>query len=113
MVLVATVAGQQNIYSYSLDELSKDAAVLKQITTSTGGKRNVQFSPDNKEIYFTEGGRVQSVSLDSKQVKSISLNAEMDVDFNYEKLVMFNQAWDNMNYGFYDANFHGEIFSMR
>ncbi len=107
VVLLATVAGQQNIYSYSLDELSRDAAVLKQITTSTGSKENIQFSADGKEVYFMEGGRVQSVSLDSKQVKSISINAEMDVDFNYEKMVMFNQAWDSQDKGFYDAGFHG------
>ncbi len=106
-VIVATVAGQPNIYSYSLDELSRDAAVLKQITTSTGRKNDIQFSSDNKEVYYLEGGRIQSVSLDSKQSKSIAVTAEMDIDFTKEKMVMFNQAWESQNEGFYDPNFHG------
>ncbi len=108
LVLVSTVAGQQNLYSYSLDELSREPAVLKQITTSAGRKSDIQFSPDNKDVYYLEGGRIQSVSLDSKQSKSIAVTAEMDIDFSKEKMVMFNQAWENLNEGFYDPNFHGK-----
>ncbi len=111
VVLLITTAGQQNIYSYSLDELSRDAAVLKQITTTAGRKGNIQFSPDGKEVYYTEGGRVQVISLDSKQTKSVAITAEMDVDFNYEKMVMFNEAWDIQNYNFYDEHFHGVDWS--
>jgi len=108
LVIVSSVAGQQNLYSYSLDELSREPAVLKQITTSTGRKSDIQFSSDNKEVFFLEGGRIQSVSLDSRQAKSIAVTAEMDIDFNKEKMVMFNQAWESQHDGFYDPNFHGK-----
>ncbi len=107
LVLLTTVAGQQNIYSWSLDELAREPAVLKQLTTSTGRKSNIQFSSDNKDIYFLEGGKIQSVSMESKQVKSISVTAEMDIDFSREKMEMFKEAWDGLNDGFYDPGFHG------
>jgi tricorn protease len=81
--------------------------VLKQVTTSTVRKSDIQFSPDNKEVYFLEGGRIQSVSIDSKQTKSIAVTAEMDIDFSKEKMEMFKQAWESQNEGFYDPNFHG------
>ena len=108
LVLITNVAGQQNLYSWSLDELAREPAVLKQITTSTGRKSDIQFSADNKEIYFLEGGRIQSVSLESKQSKSISVTAEMDIDFATEKMEMFNETWESLRDGFYDPEFHGK-----
>jgi len=44
MVLVGGSTGQVNLFSYSLDELSKEPAVLKQLTTSGTGKSEIQFS---------------------------------------------------------------------
>lgn len=107
LVVVANVAGQSNIYTYSLDELSREPAVVKQITSTPGFKNSVQLSPDGKEVYFLEGGRVQSVSLDTRQVKPLAVTAEMDIDFASEKMEMFRQAWEVQNKGFYDSAFHG------
>ena len=107
LVLVADAAGQQNIYSYSLDELSKEPGVLKQITSTGGNKSNLQLSSDGKDVWFVEGGRIQAVSLDSRAVRPLSVTAEMDVDFRKEKVEVFKEAWEVQNKGFYDANFHG------
>jgi tricorn protease len=107
LVVVANVAGQTNLYTYSLDELSREPAVVKQLTSTPGSKSNVQLSADGKEVYFLEGGRIQSVSLDSRQVKPLSVTAEMDIDFASEKMEMFRQAWEVQNKGFYDSAFHG------
>lgn len=107
LYLTTSVAGQTNIYSYSLDELSREPAVLKQITSSAGNKADIQLSADGKEIFYIEGDRIQSVSIDSKISKPIAVSAEMDVDFSQEKMVVFNQAWDIQNKAFYDENFHG------
>ncbi len=107
MVMIASAAGQTNLYAYSLDELSKEAAVLKQLTFTPGNKNNVQFTADGKEVFFLEGGRIQSVGLESKVAKPLAVTAEMEIDFSREKMEMFNQAWQIQNKGFYDETFHG------
>ena len=35
------------------------------------------------------------------------MTAELDVDFNVEKMEVFRQAWTYMRDGFYDEKFHG------
>ncbi|MGI8600660.1 MAG: S41 family peptidase, partial [Chitinophagaceae bacterium] len=107
LVIVASIAGQPNIYTYSLDELSREPAVLKQLTFTPGFKNHIQFSADGKELFYTENGRVQSVNIDSRQVKPINLTAEMAADFKERKMEVFRQAWELQNKGFYDENFHG------
>jgi tricorn protease len=107
LVMTASVGGQVNIYTYSLDELSREPAVAKQITTTLGNKSNLQLSPDGKESFYLEQGRIQSVGLESRQVKPLSVTAELDVDFATEKIQVFRQAWSVQNEAFYDPNFHG------
>ncbi len=107
LFILANIGGQFNIFSYSLDELSKEPAVLKQLTTTPGFKSDLQVSADGKEVYYVESGRLNSVSVDSRAVKPIAVTAEMQVDFNKEKLEVFHQAWELQNKGFYDEGFHG------
>lgn len=107
MVLSASVGGQTNLYTYSLDETAKEPAVLKQLTTTPGNKSDAQFSADGREIFYLEQGRIQSVSVESRQQKSIAVTAELDVDFNNEKVEIFYEAWDSQNKGYYDAGFNG------
>ncbi|UFH55590.1 S41 family peptidase [Spirosoma sp. KNUC1025] len=107
LLLVATVAGQQNLYTYSLDELGREQSVARQLTSTPGSKSSAQFAPDGKEIFYIEQGRIQSITLDRREPKPLSVTAEMDVDFNDEKVQVFRQAWDVQNKGFYDSTFHG------
>lgn len=107
LIAVASITGQTNIYSYSLDELSRETPVLKQLTTTPGFKSNVQLANDSKDVYYIEGGRINSVNIDNKQTKSISVTAEMTVDFNQRKMEVFNQAWEMQSKGFYDEKYHG------
>ncbi|MBC7947545.1 MAG: PD40 domain-containing protein [Chitinophagaceae bacterium] len=107
LVMIANVGNQSNIYSYTLDELSREPAVLKQITSTIAFKSSLQFSPDSKEVFFLEQGRIQSVVLDSRVVKPLAIVAEMDIDFNKEKTEVFKLAWDLQQSNFYDPGFHG------
>ena len=107
LIVTASVAGQSNIYTWSIDELAKDAPVLKQITTTPGSKGNLELSSDGKEVYYLEGGRIQAVNLDTRVARSVAVTAELDVDFNTMKMETFNEAWLGQYKGFYDANFHG------
>lgn len=107
LAVTASAAGQTNIFTYTLDELSKEPAVLKQITSTPNFKSDIQFSADGKEVFFLEQGRIQSVVLDSRQVKPLAVTAELDIDFNKERREIFKQAWELQNNGFYDPKFHG------
>ncbi|WP_020604156.1 S41 family peptidase [Spirosoma spitsbergense] len=107
LLLIATVAGQENLYTYSLDELGRDQSVAKQLTSTAGSKSNAQFSADGKDVFYLEQGKIQSIALDKREPKPLSVTAEMDVDFGEEKVQVFRQAWDIQSKGFYDSTFHG------
>ena len=106
VALVANAANQANIYVYSLDELSRDPAVAKQLTSTSGFKNWAQFSPDNKEIFFIENGRIGVVNLEGRS-RSLAVTAEMDVDFSREKMEVFRQGWSYLRDFFYDPDYHG------
>ncbi len=106
-LMTASAEGQLNLYIYSLDELSREPAVARQLTSTPGFKADAQFSPDNKEVFYLEQGRINIVNLDTRQTRQLSVTAEMDVDFAKEKLQVFHQAWSYLRDHFYDSNFHG------
>jgi len=48
----------------ALPQAVPEPAVAKQLTYTSGFKNWAQFSPDNKEIFFIENGRIGVVNLD-------------------------------------------------
>ena len=107
LLLTATAEGQQNLYVYSLDELSREPAVARQLTSTAGTKADAQFSPDSKDVFYLEQGRVTVIPLETRTPRTVAVTAEIDVDFAQEKLEIFRQAWTYMRDGFYDDKFHG------
>jgi tricorn protease len=107
LLLIASAAGQQNLFTYSLDEAAPEAPVARQLTSTTGPKRDAHFAPDGKEVYFLEGGRIQIATVESRQVRPLALRAEVEVDFEAEKRDIFQQAWSWLDEHFYDPDFHG------
>ncbi|HEY6804973.1 MAG TPA: S41 family peptidase [Pyrinomonadaceae bacterium] len=106
IAMVATAVNQANIYLYSIDDLARQPAVAKQLTSTPGFKSSIQFSPDSKEIYFIENGGIGIVNLEGR-ARPLAVTAEMDVDFSREKLEVFRQAWSYLRDNFYDENYHG------
>jgi Tol biopolymer transport system component len=107
LVLVASVAGRQNLYAYSLDELAREEPVARQLTSTAGNKSSPRFSPDGKQVYYLDGGRIHVVPLAGGQPRALSVTAELAVDFAEEKQAVFAQAWTYLNDHFYDPDFHG------
>jgi tricorn protease len=107
LLLTASAAGQQNLYLYSMDELAREPAVARQLTSTAGPKSDAQFTSDGREVFYIEQGRISIIPVESRQARAIAVNAEMDVDFAVEKMEVFRQAWMNMRDGFYDEKFHG------
>jgi len=106
VVMIANSANQANLYVYSLDELSREPAVAKQLTSTAGGKSWARFTPDSKEIFYLENGRISVVNLEGR-TRPLAVTVEMDVDVSREKMEVFWQAWSYLRDFFYDPGYHG------
>ncbi len=95
----------QNLFSYSLDEL-KDNNAPEQLTGGRRRKSDYAFSPDSKQIYYLDGGRVSVTTIEAPKPRNVDVTAEMVVRFEAEKQVVFDQAWSILNRSFYDPAFH-------
>jgi Tol biopolymer transport system component len=107
LLFTASAAGQQNLYTYGIDELAKEPAVARQLTSTAGNKGSAQFSPDGKQVFYLERGRINSIPLDTRQAKPVATTAELDVDFGREKMEVFHQAWTTIRDTFFDPKFNG------
>jgi Tol biopolymer transport system component len=118
VVVSATIGGQGNLYVYSAGEGGRGAgggggrpggggSPLRPLTTAPGMKMEAQFSPDGKEVYYIGQGGIEAVSLDSKTVRTISTRAEMETDFDKEKVEVFRQAWTAQKRGYADPEMNG------
>ena len=83
------------------------ARAPRQLTTTPGAKTHAQFTADSREVFYLEGGRVTIIGVDTPQARPVTVTAEMDVDFQQEKMAVFEQAWAGQRDNFYDAKFHG------
>ena len=122
LAFLADIAGQQNIYIYSLDELSREPASPKQLTSDPGTKSDLVFSPDSKSIFYLEGSGARNpnagpgasssaslrvVALETRTPRPLPLIASLDVDFDKEKMVVFDEAWSTLDHRFFRADFNG------
>ncbi len=108
VLMIAGAVNQTNLYLFPLDELSKEPAIARQITSTPGFKTSAQFTPDGKEIFYLEAGRIQIAPVDPKlSARSLAVTAEMDVDFGREKVQIFQQGWEAIRDHFYDPNYTG------
>ena len=71
------------------------------------GKGQAQWSPDSKEVWFVEAGRIAVINVDTRVTRSVTYSAEMDVDWSKEKMEVFNQGWAYLRDNFFDAKFNG------
>jgi len=122
LLISAAVAGQPNLYLYPLDLPTPAAGgggaggrggrgggerAARQLTSTPGAKTHAQFSPDSREVYYLEAGRPQAITIDNRTTRAIAANAEMDVNFDHEKMAVFEEAWAAQRDSFYDAKYHG------
>ncbi len=108
LVLTASAAGQQNVYSFNVDELAREQPIAKQLTATTGGKASLQVARDGKDAaYILDQGRVAVVNLADGRVRPIAIVAELDADISKDKMEMFAQAWRATNETFFSPTFNG------
>ncbi len=107
LLITALAAGQQNLFVFSLDEMSREPAVARQLSSTPGAKRSAHFTPDSKEVYYLDRGRVFNVTLERREPKAIAVSAELDVDFSRDKIEAFDQAWTYLRDQFFDEKMNG------
>jgi Tol biopolymer transport system component/C-terminal processing protease CtpA/Prc len=107
LLFAATAANQQQLYTYSLDELAREPAVARQLTSTPGMKRSFAFTPDSKEVFYLENESVKMIPLEPRTPKPVAITARVQVDFDQEKKVVFEEAWETLNRRFWDKNFNG------
>ena len=107
VLMIASAEGQQNLYLFSLDELATEPPVARQVTSTPGFKSDAQFTPDGRQVYYLEGGRINIVNLETRLTRPLAVTAELEVDFAKEKREVFHQAWTYMRDHFYDEKYHG------
>ncbi len=107
VVVTAVAAGQANLYLFPLDELSKEDPVAKQLTSTPGPKSSVQWSPDGKEVYYLESGRIAAIDVASRTLRPVSVSAEVDVDFTADRGELFTLMWRELRDNFFDERMHG------
>jgi Tol biopolymer transport system component/C-terminal processing protease CtpA/Prc len=106
--LVYRAGDEGNLYSYNLDELSREPASPQQISTGRRPKRDFSFSADSKTVYWLDGGRITQSPIERPAPKALDASADMVVRFDQEKQVVFDQAWSTLDRVFYDSKFHGK-----
>ncbi|HVA64108.1 MAG TPA: S41 family peptidase [Terriglobales bacterium] len=91
-----------NIYVYSMEPGGMGAGsgrggagarAPRQLTSTTTGKSDLQFTADSKEIYFLAGGHIQHVAVGGGAARTVATSAALSVDFNQEKEEVFDEAW--------------------
>lgn len=110
LVFTGTAGGQQQIYAYALDELARDPQV-RPLTTSPGAKAALQWSPDSRELWYLEGGRLSALVVESRQGRTVATAAETDVSFEMEKRAVFDQMRSYLAHNFFDSTMHGVDWS--
>ncbi|MGI9035140.1 MAG: S41 family peptidase, partial [Pyrinomonadaceae bacterium] len=88
------------------DELATDSSA-RQLTSTSNFKSDAQFSPDSKEVFYLENGRIQVINLEKGATRPLAVNVEMNVNFAAEKMEIFRQGWRFLRDNFYDDKFHG------
>ena len=111
LVLDANAAGQQNLYAFSVDETADDDGAATQLTNTTGSKARMRIAPDGKSVVYLDSGKFRRVGIDGKDAKSISVSAELDVDFERDKPLVFAQAWSTLDRWYADPHFNGVDWS--
>ena len=107
LVMIAGAEGRQNLYAYSLDKLATERPVARQLTSTSAAKSSLQISPDGKEVFYLEGGRIRVVPIERGEGRGLNVTAEMDVAFDEEKRQVFHEAWTLQRDNFFDPNFNG------
>lgn len=87
---------------------------ITRLTREGEDPTGFRFEKDGRGIFYLDGeGRIKHVrfdddgTVDRKGSGSVAFSAKFDIDLAGEAKQKFEEAWNLLYDGFYDANFHG------
>ncbi|MEF8984567.1 MAG: S41 family peptidase, partial [Bacteroidales bacterium] len=82
---------------------------MTQLTDDKQGARNLKIDHNSGKLYMLrQGGSLAHLNPKDKALKSVSVNAEMDIQLQEELQEIFQNGWSLLQSRFYDPNFHGQ-----
>ena len=78
-----------------------------QLTSTENDKTDFAFTPDSRTLFYRDDGKLFSTALDAPRARPLALTAELDVNFDAEKQVVFDEAWSILDRRFVDPKFNG------
>jgi len=106
IAFTAAVGEDENVYAYSIDELAEPGPP-KQLSTTSGHKRQLRFSSDSKEVWYLDGGKIVSATIDTARTKPLAVSAETDIEFVRERDEAFRETWTWLRDNFFDPKMNG------
>ncbi|WP_223550404.1 S41 family peptidase [Aestuariivivens sp. NBU2969] len=91
-----------------LYKIKWDGKDKKNITSNNAEPSNIVVDSKFNKLFLTKRGSLSALNLSSDKMESLPINAKLDIDYNEESKQIFNEAWQAINDGFYDPNFHGK-----
>lgn len=84
-----------------------DGSDIKQVTTGGTSPSNLTVSHDGDHIFYTKSGIMQKLVLSTDKTEAFPHEAKMSIDHRAQREQVFEEAWRELNKGFYDPQFHG------
>ncbi len=82
---------------------------MTQLTDDKQAPGNLKIDHNSGKLYMLrQGGRLAHLNPKDKALKSVSVNAEMDIHLQEELEEIFQNGWSLLQSRFYDPNFHGQ-----
>lgn len=106
LVCSATIAGRQDLWTLPLDKSRVDQGP-RRLTSTSGAKSHAWFTSDGKYLYFLDGGTIAVRKFPKGEQTTLSISAEVVVDFAQEKRQIFEECWRLLRDCFYDERFRG------
>ncbi|WP_303317897.1 S41 family peptidase [Flavivirga abyssicola] len=92
-----------------LFKISWEGKDKKAITTKNSRPSHITMNKKFSKLFMTKGsGSLSSINLSNSKTESLPISAKLDIDYNVESNQIFEEAWNAINDGFYDPNFHGQ-----
>lgn len=81
---------------------------LKELTKSGTNPSQLQIGSERKYLYFFKtGGALNRLELKGEKSESLPYTAKLNINYETEKLQIYEEAWRELNNTFYDPKFHG------
>ena len=103
---LAAVQGQSNLWKLTLDP--DKGPDLKQITQSRTQKTRLKLSPDEKSLWYLDGGTITNFQLQSGKTTSYAFSVEQRRDARELRAETLSEARWIMDAYYYDSKHHGQ-----